>query len=119
MYDLELRTKEVIISSNKEDAKKEIRKVLYKLTDSDYNGDNGEEYYINGKSRLDNRMEDLDRISGSYLTEKEIVDFIKKVILESYEDDDYYQKVDTMIFSEIKDSSHLRVTIVVALMEYY
>ena len=112
MYKLDLETnnfsfKDSIKGNDKlKEFKNKVYDLLYTLTDWDYNGDNGEEYFINGKSKLNNYIdnnfkscfsqyyEDIEMYTVSI---NKLCTFIKKALYQSKENDSYYYDTDIKI----------------------
>lgn len=83
--------------------KEEVQKLLSKMTDEDFNGNNGEEYFIdfeiNGKVK---NMSNLDFWMTKFDSYKTLKEFIFDV-LESNYSDAYYTNYDVKI-EEVQDT---------------
>ena len=69
---------------NIKDSKEKVKEILLHLTDDDYNGIN-EEYFVNGKSQLDNAMESFESkcFKDNELDKENFKKFIKQIIRDS------------------------------------
>lgn len=104
--DLKLLTKEIVIpfpntihklNEFHSEIKKKVEEALYQLTDSDYNGSNGERLDENEKSKLENHMDkfyDICMDDDGELNRGNLTYFIKRAIYDSCEEDEYYIKLD-------------------------
>lgn len=76
-----------IFEINREYTREELHDKLHRLCDSDFNGDNGEDYY-----RLDENMSDLEFCINESLNAKEsLQELIKSVLDANYKYDTYYK----------------------------
>lgn len=98
--ELVLLTKEFSVplnaKKNMQKLREVIKDVISELTDCDYNGENGEEYYENGRSKLDNHMDKIGECiadDGTLIVEK-LIHFIEKAIYDSCANDNYYIDID-------------------------
>ena len=98
---------------NIKDSKEKVKEVLLHLTDDDYNGIN-EEYFVNGKSQLDNAMEsfELKCFKDNELDKENFKKFIKQIIRDSKQSD-YYAETKIKI-DEILTNNKLLIFIAVA-----
>lgn len=98
---------------NIKDSKEKVKEVLLKLTDDDYNGIN-EEYFVNGKSQLDNAMEsfELKCFKDNELDKENFKKFIKQIIRDSKQSD-YYAETKIKI-DEVLTNNKLLIFIAVA-----
>ena len=98
---------------NIKDLKEKVKEVLLHLTDDDYNGIN-EEYFVNGKSQLDNAMEsfELKCFKDNELDKENFKKFIKQIIRDSKQSD-YYAETKIKI-DEILTNNKLLIFIAVA-----
>lgn len=60
-----------------------IKEILSQLTDDEFNGNNGEEYYITFESKL---MSKLDFYMKMYSKEIDLSDFVRRVCEDNYSD---------------------------------
>ena len=98
---------------NIKDSKEKVKEVLLHLTDDDYNGIN-EEYFVNGKSQLDNAMEsfELKCFKDNELDKENFKKFIKQIIRDSKQSD-YYAETKIKI-DEVLTFNKLLIFIAVA-----
>lgn len=98
---------------NIKDSKEKVKEVLLHLTDDDYNGIN-EEYFVNGKSQLDNAMEsfELKCFKDNELDKENFKKFIKQIIRDSKQSD-YYAETKIKI-DEVLTNNKLLIFIAVA-----
>lgn len=98
---------------NIKDSKEKVKEVLLHLTDDDYNGIN-EEYFVNGKSQLDNAMEsfELKCFKNNELDKENFKKFIKQIIRDSKQSD-YYAETKIKI-DEVLTNNKLLIFIAVA-----
>ena len=98
---------------NIKDSKEKVKEVLLQLTDDDYNGIN-EEYFVNGKSQLDNAMEssELKCFKDNELDKENFKKFIKQIIRDSKQSD-YYAETKIKI-DEVLTNNKLLIFIAVA-----
>ena len=98
---------------NIKDSKEKVKEVLLQLTDNDYNGIN-EEYFVNGKSQLDNAMEsfELKCFKDNELDKENFKKFIKQIIRDSKQSD-YYAETKIKI-DEVLTNNKLLIFIAVA-----
>ena len=98
---------------NIKDSKEKVKEVLLHLTDDDYNGIN-EEYFVNGKSQLDNAMEsfELKCFKDNELDKEKFKKFIKQIIRDSKQSD-YYAETKIKI-DEVLTNNKLLIFIAVA-----
>ncbi|MDY6152796.1 MAG: hypothetical protein SPI06_05225 [Terrisporobacter sp.] len=98
---------------NIKDLKEKVKEVLLQLTDDDYNGIN-EEYFVNGKSQLDNAMEsfELKCFKDNELDKENFKKFIKQIIRDSKQSD-YYAETKIKI-DEVLTNNKLLIFIAVA-----
>lgn len=98
---------------NIKDLKEKVKEVLLQLTDDDYNGIN-EEYFVNGKSQLDNAMEsfELKCFKDNELDKENFKKFIKQIIRDSKQSD-YYAETKIRI-DEVLTNNKLLIFIAVA-----
>ena len=98
---------------NIKDSKEKVKEVLLQLTDNDYNGIN-EEYFVNGKSQLDNVMEsfELKCFKDNELDKENFKKFIKQIIRDSKQSD-YYAETKIKI-DEVLTNNKLLIFIAVA-----
>ena len=98
---------------NINDSKEKVKEVLLQLTDDDYNGIN-EEYFVNGKSQLDNAMEsfELKCFKDNELDKENFKKFIKQIIRDSKQSD-YYAETKIKI-DEVLTNNKLLIFIAVA-----
>ena len=96
---------------NIKDSKEKVKEVLLHLTDDDYNGIN-EEYFVNGKSQLDNAMEsfELKCFKDNELDKENFKKFIKQIIRDSKQSD-YYAETKIKI-DEVLTNNKLLIFIV-------
>ena len=98
---------------NIKDSKEKVKEVLLQLTDDDYNGIN-EEYFVNGKSQLDNAMESFESkcFKDNELDKENFKKFIKQIIRDSKQSD-YYAETKIKI-DEVLTNNKLLIFIAVA-----
>ena len=98
---------------NIKDSKEKVKEVLLHLTDDDYNGIN-EEYFVNGKSQLDNAMESFESkcFKDNELDKENFKKFIKQIIRDSKQYD-YYAETKIKI-DEVLTNNKLLIFIAVA-----
>lgn len=98
---------------NIKDLKEKVKEVLLHLTDDDYNGIN-EEYFVNGKSQLDNAMESFESkcFKDNELDKENFKKFIKQIIRDSKQSD-YYAETKIKI-DEVLTNNKLLIFIAVA-----
>lgn len=98
---------------NIKDSKEKVKEILLHLTDDDYNGIN-EEYFVNGKSQLDNAMEsfELKCFKDNELDKENFKKFIKQIIRDSKQSD-YYAETKIKI-DEVLTNNKLLIFIAVA-----
>lgn len=98
---------------NIKDSKEKVKEVLLHLTDDDYNGIN-EEYFVNGKSQLDNAMESFESkcFKDNELDKENFKKFIKQIIRDSKQSD-YYAETKIKI-DEVLTNNKLLIFIAVA-----
>ena len=98
---------------NIKDSKEKVKEVLLQLTDDDYNGIN-KEYFVNGKSQLDNAMESFESkcFKDNELDKENFKKFIKQIIRDSKQSD-YYAETKIKI-DEVLTNNKLLIFIAVA-----
>ena len=98
---------------NIKDSKEKVKEVLLHLTDDDDHGIN-EEYFVNGKSQLDNAMESFKSkcFKDNELDKENFKKFIKQIIRDSKQSD-YYAETKIKI-DEVLTNNKLLIFIAVA-----